>query len=222
MLSSLSSHRARGLFLPNVMAPPAPPSSQTVRDPSASPIIPSLCPSLSLPDSLLPSEMGRGSLAGRFLERASCHWRHSSPGEDTPPTPLSSVRLDLPPGRDRVGQNPPEGPWREGEEGPADLVASPPTSRCGGSSHLHVAKGPGRTRGDTRVCPLYTWHSFPNRFFPNLSGGAALSSLVTRNVLLLLLNLYQLSLLCFKVTALQINTSKYELVDISSFKKERS
>lgn len=63
---------------------------------------------------------------------------------------------------------------------------------------------------------------FPSRFFPVFSGEAALSSLVTGNVLLLLsLNVLNSSLFGFKVTALQINTYEYELLDISSLKKKK-
>lgn len=125
-------------------------------------------------------------------ERASCHWRQ--PWEDTSYSSELCLRLDLLSRKGPRGQGPSrEWPWRGRLP---DLMASPSTSVRVGAVICTLLWARTRTR-ETHVCVHFTRAGFPSRFFPTSLEEQHCPSFVTRNVLLLLLNLLN-SLLCFK------------------------
>lgn len=107
-----------------------------------------------------------GRLAGRFLERASCHWRQ--PWKTPPPTPLSSVTPGPASRKGRVGQGPQRVALERGREGPADLTWLLPQPQCGVQEQSSGAKGPGRAHVETPCVSTLHVAGFPSRFFPNL------------------------------------------------------
>ena len=139
--------------------PLPPPSSQTVRDPSASP---SFC---------LSAQFGNMTHFCPVRRKGKSCWEVSG---------KSLLSLETALGRQPLlflwavtaGRASRKGPSRERPRRGRGRACRPhgfcPNLSAGGSSHLHVAKVP-CTRGDTHVCPqstrpLYTWVVFPAGF----------------------------------------------------------
>lgn len=78
-----------------------------------------------------------------------------------------------------------------------------------------------RTCVSTKLASTLHMGGFPSRFFPSLLWrSSTVLSCHKKFIASPLLKSAQPSLLGFKVTALQINTYEYELLDITSFKKK--
>ena len=145
----------------------------------------------------------KGSLAGRFLERASCPWRR--PWEDTR---LCSSELCygwpcLPEGAAWAKDPPESGPERAGRSLQASVRVGAVICTLLRCQDVHTWR---RTCVSAKLASTLHMGGFPAGFFPVFSGGAALSSRHKKFIASPPLKSPQPSLLGFKVTALQINT----------------